>query len=94
MTEICKMQDDLKGRNKKREQIILLVLGTLIALGPFSIDMYLPGFDNIAREFGITKAEVGFSLTSYFVGIALGQLAYGPIMDKFGRKRPLLIGLV
>lgn len=88
------MQDDLNGRNKKREQIILLVLGTLIALGPFSIDMYLPGFDDIAREFGITKAEVGFSLTSYFVGIALGQLAYGPIMDKFGRKRPLLIGLV
>ena len=88
------MQDDLKDRNKKREQIIILVLGTLIALGPFSIDMYLPGFDNIAREFGITKAEVGFSLTSYFVGIALGQLAYGPIMDKFGRRRPLLFGLI
>ena len=88
------MQEDVSGRNKKREQIILLVLGTLIALGPFSIDMYLPGFDDIANEFRITKAEVGFSLTSYFIGIALGQLAYGPIMDKYGRKRPLLIGLV
>lgn len=81
-------------RDKKREQLILLVLGTLIALGPFSIDMYLPGFEGIANEFGITKAQVGFSLTSYFIGIALGQLAYGPLMDRYGRKRPLLIGLV
>lgn len=88
------MQKDESGRNRKKERIILLVLGTLIALGPFSIDMYLPGFDNIANEFGITKAQVGFSLTSYFIGIALGQLAYGPVMDRYGRKRPLLIGLV
>ncbi|WZL89955.1 multidrug effflux MFS transporter [Salinimicrobium sp. 3283s] len=88
------MQEDYGVRDKKREKIILLVLGTLIALGPFSIDMYLPGFESIAEEFSITKAQVGFSLTSYFIGIALGQLAYGPIMDRYGRKRPLLIGLV
>ncbi|SHI31697.1 MFS transporter, DHA1 family, bicyclomycin/chloramphenicol resistance protein [Mesonia phycicola] len=88
------MQHDFTIRDKKREKIILLVLGTLIALGPFSIDMYLPSFQSIAQEFTTTKAQVGFSLTSYFIGIALGQLAYGPIMDKFGRKKPLLIGLV
>ena len=88
------MQEDFTIRDKKREKIILLVLGTLIALGPFSIDMYLPSFKSIAQEFTTTKAQVGFSLTSYFIGIALGQLAYGPIMDKFGRKKPLLIGLV
>jgi len=88
------MQNDFTIRDKKREKIILLVLGTLIALGPFSIDMYLPSFKSIAQEFTTTKAQVGFSLTSYFIGIALGQLAYGPIMDKFGRKKPLLIGLV
>ena len=88
------MQEDFTIRNKKREKIILLVLGTLIALGPFSIDMYLPSFDSIAKEFTTTKAQVGFSLTSYFIGISFGQLAYGPIMDKFGRKKPLLIGLV
>lgn len=88
------MQEDFTIRNKKREKIILLVLGTLIALGPFSIDMYLPSFESIAKEFTTTKAQVGFSLTSYFIGIAFGQLAYGPIMDKFGRKKPLLIGLV
>ncbi len=88
------MQKNSSGRNQKKERIILLVLGTLIALGPFSIDMYLPAFENIARDFSITKSQVGFSLTSYFIGIALGQLAYGPIMDKYGRKKPLLTGLI
>lgn len=80
-------------RNKKKEAIILLVLGTLIALGPFSIDAYLPGFQNIAEDFNTSISKVGLSLTSYFIGISLGQLAYGPIMDKFGRKKPLLAGL-
>ncbi|WBL21702.1 multidrug effflux MFS transporter [Zunongwangia sp. HRR-M8] len=81
-------------RNKKKEYIILVVLGTLIALGPFSIDSYLPGFENIAEDFNITVSRVGLTLTSYFIGISLGQMAYGPIMDKFGRKRPLQIGLL
>ncbi|WP_300440771.1 multidrug effflux MFS transporter [Christiangramia sp.] len=82
-----------EGRNKKQEYIILLVLGTLIALGPFSIDAYLPGFESIAMDFNTSISQIGLTLTSYFVGISLGQLAYGPIMDKFGRKKPLLIGL-
>lgn len=81
-------------QSKRREYTILVVLGTLIAIGPFSVDMYLPSFESIADEFSVPKASVGFSLTSYFVGIALGQLAYGPVMDRFGRKIPLLIGLV
>ena len=81
-------------RDRKKEFIILIVLGTLIALGPFSIDAYLPGFENIAKDFNRTVGEIGLTLTSYFIGISIGQLAYGPIMDKFGRKKPLLIGLV
>ncbi|SDR68334.1 multidrug effflux MFS transporter [Christiangramia echinicola] len=81
-------------RNKKQEYIILLVLGTLIALGPFSIDAYLPGFESIAEDFKTSISQIGLTLTSYFIGISIGQLAYGPIMDKFGRKKPLLIGLV
>ncbi|APG58955.1 multidrug effflux MFS transporter [Christiangramia salexigens] len=80
-------------RDKKQEYIILLVLGTLIALGPFSIDAYLPGFASIAEDFETTISQIGLTLTSYFIGISIGQLAYGPIMDKYGRKKPLLIGL-
>ena len=88
------MLKDSGERNKKQEYIILFVLGTLIALGPFSIDAYLPGFEGIANDFNTTISNIGLTLTSYFIGISLGQLAYGPIMDKYGRKKPLLIGLV
>ena len=65
--------------------LIVLILGTLIAIGPFSIDMYLPGFGNVADDFGVDISRVGLTLTSYLIGIALGQLAYGPLMDRFGR---------
>ncbi|HET7361461.1 MAG TPA: multidrug effflux MFS transporter [Salinimicrobium sp.] len=88
------MQNHPKVRNKKQEKIILLVLGILIALGPFSIDMYLPGFKSIAQEFNTNKAAVALSLTSFFIGLGIGQLAYGPLMDKYGRRKPLFIGLI
>ena len=74
--------------------IILLILGFLSAIGPFSIDMYLPAFQTIATDFNTSVDKVQLSLTSFFVGIALGQLIYGPMLDKFGRKKPLLIGLM
>ncbi|MEZ7494009.1 multidrug effflux MFS transporter [Leeuwenhoekiella aequorea] len=73
--------------------LIVLILGTLIAIGPFSIDMYLPGFENVANDFNVDISKVGYTLTSYLIGIALGQLAYGPLMDRFGRRRPLIGGL-
>ena len=77
----------------KSKNVIVLVLGTLIAIGPFSIDMYLPGFASVAEEFDVDISRVGLTLTSYFIGIALGQLAYGPLMDRFGRRKPLIVGL-
>ena len=55
--------------------------------------MYLPGFDDIARSLGTTPARVALSLSSYFIGISLGQLIYGPLLDRYGRKRPLYAGL-
>ncbi len=88
------MQNNGRERNKRQETIILLVLGTLIALGPFSVDAYLPGFASIAEDLNTSISKVGLTLTSYFIGISIGQLAYGPIMDKYGRKKPLLIGLL
>jgi DHA1 family bicyclomycin/chloramphenicol resistance-like MFS transporter len=73
---------------------LIVILGSLTALTPFSIDMYLPGFPAIARDLHTDVAEVGLSLSSYFVGVSAGQLIYGPLLDRFGRKRPLYLGLV
>jgi MFS transporter, DHA1 family, multidrug resistance protein len=79
---------------RKQYNTIILVLGALSAIGPFSIDMYLPGFPAIAAELHTDIAHVGLSLTSYFVGISIGQIAYGPVMDRYGRKKPLILGLI
>jgi len=78
---------------KQRYFFTVLILGALTALGPFSIDMYLPGFPAIARSLHTTTAEVSLSLSSFFVGLAAGQLLYGPLLDKYGRKKPLYFGL-
>jgi DHA1 family bicyclomycin/chloramphenicol resistance-like MFS transporter len=72
----------------------ILILGLLTALGPFSIDMYLPGFGDIAKSLGTSVASVGLSLSSFFIGVSLGQLIYGPLLDRYGRKKPLYAGLV
>ena len=73
---------------------LILILGSLAALGPFSIDMYLPGFKAIAVDLETTVNKVSLSLSSYFIGISAGQLLYGPLLDRFGRKKPLYIGLL
>jgi DHA1 family bicyclomycin/chloramphenicol resistance-like MFS transporter len=80
----------MKGRNKFFR---ILILGMLSAIGPFSIDMYLPGFPAIAADLHTTVAHVALSLSSFFIGISAGQLLYGPLLDRYGRKRPLYIGL-
>lgn len=78
---------------KRQSFVAILVLGLLSAIGPLSIDMYLPGFEGIAASLDTSVAQVQLSLTSFFIGIATGQLIYGPLLDRFGRKRPLLAGL-
>jgi DHA1 family bicyclomycin/chloramphenicol resistance-like MFS transporter len=79
---------------KQKYFFLILLLGTLTALGPFSIDMYLPGFPAIAQNLNTTVARVALSLSSFFVGISAGQLLYGPLLDRFGRKKPLYFGLL
>ena len=74
--------------------LYVVILGLMTTIGPFSIDMYLPGFADIARSLGTTPARVALSLSSYFIGISAGQLIYGPLLDRYGRKRPLYAGLV
>lgn len=78
---------------KKRYFFLILILGSLTALGPFSIDMYLPGFKAIAKYMHTSTDEVALSLSSFFIGISAGQLLYGPLLDRFGRKKPLYFGL-
>jgi DHA1 family bicyclomycin/chloramphenicol resistance-like MFS transporter len=73
---------------------IILILGLLTAIGPFSIDMYLPAFPAIAKGLDTSVAKVMLSLSSFFIGISAGQLIYGPLLERFGRKRPLYVGLV
>ncbi|MFT4111825.1 multidrug effflux MFS transporter [Silvibacterium sp.] len=73
---------------------ILVLLGALCVVTPFAIDMYLPAFSHIAREFHTETHDISLSLSSYFVGFAIGQLFYGPLLDRFGRKRPLYFGLI
>lgn len=72
---------------------IIFLLGLLSVVTPFAIDMYLPAFSRIAHEFGTTTNAISLSLSTYFIGFALGQILYGPLLDRFGRKRPLYFGL-
>lgn len=74
--------------------VLILILGALCTISPFSIDMYLPGFPAIAENLDTSISNVQLSLTSYLVGIAIGQLFYGPLLDKYGRKKPLYVGLI
>jgi DHA1 family bicyclomycin/chloramphenicol resistance-like MFS transporter len=80
----------MKGRERF---FTIFTLGLLSAMGAFSIDMYLPGFPDIARDLHTTVAHITLSITSFFIGISVGQMLYGPLLDKFGRKKPLIIGL-
>ena len=79
--------------SKTRRLITILILGLLSAIGPFSIDMYLPGFPAIAKDLHTSVDMVAYTLASFFVGVCIGQLISGPLLDRFGRKRPLYIGM-
>ncbi len=79
--------------DRKQHFVIILILGALATISPFSIDMYLPGFPALAKDLNTTIDQVQLSLTSYFVGIAVGQLLYGPLLDRYGRIKPIYIGL-
>lgn len=81
------------GNTKKQRILIIIMLGLLSAIGPFSIDMYLPAFHDVARDLKTEISHIQLSLTSFFIGIAVGQIIYGPLLDRFGRKTPLIIGL-
>lgn len=74
--------------------IVIVILSLLTALEPLSIDLYLPGFLMIADAFGTSVSSVQISLSAFLGGFAIGQLIWGPLADRFGRKKPILISLV
>jgi MFS transporter, DHA1 family, multidrug resistance protein len=80
-------------KSARSNLLIILILGALSTVSPFSIDMYLPAFQQIANDLGTTPAQISLSVSGYFIGLALGQLFYGPLLDRFGRKPPLYAGL-
>lgn len=71
----------------------IMLLALLTALGPLSIDMYLPALPQMAHDFGVSTQMVANTLPAYFFGLAVGQLVYGPLSDRIGRKKPLYFGL-
>ncbi len=72
----------------------VLLLGALTAFGAVSIDLYLPALPGIAQDFGVSMGAVQGTMSAFFIGMALGQLIYGPLSDRIGRRTPLLIGAV
>ena len=73
--------------------LLLLVLGAMSAFGPLATDMYLPAFPAIAAGLAADPAAVQKTLATFFAGMAIAQLVFGPLADRFGRRPPLLVGL-
>ena len=79
--------------SRRRYAQLVLVLGSLIALGPLTIDMYLPALPSLGRDLQATDAAVQATLTGMLVGLGVGQLLIGPISDAVGRRIPLIVGV-
>jgi DHA1 family bicyclomycin/chloramphenicol resistance-like MFS transporter len=77
--------------SRRRKLLYILLLGALTALGPFTIDLYLPAFPALEASLGVSEAQVQLTLAGTTIGFALGQLMVGPISDKFGRRLPLIL---
>lgn len=71
----------------------IILLGSITAIGPLTIDMYLPALPQIASSYAVTTEAAAHSVTFYFLGLVFGQLIYGPVSDRYGRKKPLYVGL-
>lgn len=86
---------ELKPPSMRRHHptFLIIVLGTLNALTPFTIDLYLPAFPQIAADLNIAVSRMSLTVSVYFIGFALGQIIYGPLLDRFGRQRPIYAGL-
>jgi DHA1 family bicyclomycin/chloramphenicol resistance-like MFS transporter len=82
-----------ESKSPSRIRMIIL-LGVMVALGPLTIDMYLPALPGIADDLGVSSSVAQLTLTGTLAGLALGQLIIGPLSDSLGRRRPLMAGIV
>ena len=82
---------DVKTPSRTR---MIVVLGVMVALGPLTIDMYLPALPKIADDLSVSSSVVQLTLTGTLAGLALGQLIVGPLSDSLGRRRPLMAGIM
>lgn len=80
-------------RNTNSKIFLLILLGSLTAFGPLVTDMYLPSLPSMADYFGTQASMVQLGLTSSMIGLALGQLFFGPLSDWYGRRPPLLVAM-
>jgi DHA1 family bicyclomycin/chloramphenicol resistance-like MFS transporter len=83
----------MSSTRKASRALVIFILGAFDTIAPLTIDMYLPAFSQMAAEFNTTTARISLSLTSYFVGLGIGQIFYGPLLDRFGRHKPLYGGM-
>ena len=86
-------RDTSGGQTRGEHVLMVCVLGLLTAVAPLSIDTYLPAMPTLADQFGVADAVVQYSLSLFFVGLGFGQLLYGPISDRHGRRPILFFGL-
>ena len=84
-------QQTLSGRRRVE---LIIILGALTTFGAMSIDMYLPALPAIAREFHTSIGQAENTMATFFLGFAIGQLFFGPMADRFGRRPPLFFGLL
>jgi MFS transporter, DHA1 family, multidrug resistance protein len=80
--------------SRMRAARLVIIIGSLSAFAPLSIDMYLPAFPAISSDLGAAASQVQLTLTACLIGLAVGQLTAGPLSDVLGRRLPLLVGLL
>lgn len=83
----------MQHESRARRLWLLVILGSLTMFSALATDMYLPAFPEVAAALGVRTAEVQLTLTSFMFGMGAGQVIYGPLSDRFGRKPPLVVGV-